>query len=92
MAEIIGLNISEAVQVTKMSTLISAAVHINVAFVTFKMSLELFWRLVMEVSVIDCGCRRAWDRHMQQETAFQYCWHLMKWPFVCMNVCMCVSG
>lgn len=54
-----------------MSTLISAAVHINVAFVTFKMSHGLFWGLIMELSVIDCGRKQAWDCHVQQETAFQ---------------------
>ena len=38
MAEIIRLDNYEAIQVIKMSTLISVAAHINVAFVTFKMS------------------------------------------------------
>ena len=55
----VGLNVSEAFRVKTMSTLISAAVHINVAFATFKMSFGLFWQLVMEVSLIDCGRRWA---------------------------------
>lgn len=66
-----GLNDSEAVQVIKMSTLISVAVHIIVAFATFKKSHGLCGGLVMELSVIDCGRRRALDCHVQQETAFQ---------------------
>lgn len=62
----------------------SAAVHINVAFVTFKTSRGWFYRLLMEVSGIDCGCKRA---GVCSKRAFLYGWHLMKWSFVCVHVC-----
>lgn len=68
-----------------MSTLISAAAHINIAFVTFKMSHGLFWGRVIELSVIDCGRRRAWDYHVQQETAFS-----VQLAFDEMALCVCV--